>query len=128
MRAIAISRKYLAQRSTFCRHHWSWCTLGNFPPVTATETTVCDRWLGASCEAVGAKPAMRIIALLGLWLCLQGCSLENYAGPTAPISADLEAADDATCRSFGLALGTETYGKCRVQINEERKPAHDPAN
>ena len=73
-----------------------------FDPTHATETTVCDRCPGTSCEAVGAQPAMRIIALLGLWLCLQGCSLENYAGPTAPISADLDAADDAVCRSFGL--------------------------
>ena len=71
---------------------------------------------------------MRIIGLLGLWLCLPGCSLENYAGATAPISADLDAADDAACRSFGLTLGTETYNKCRLQMNEEKKPAHDPAN
>ena len=73
---------------------------------------------------------MRIIGLFGLLLCLQGCSLENHAGPTAPVSADLDAADDAACRSFGLTLGTQTYAKCRSQMNEERNPARaqEPTN
>jgi hypothetical protein len=71
---------------------------------------------------------MRIILLLGLLLCFEGCSLDTHTGPTAPMSANLDAADDAACRSFGLILGTETYTKCRLQMDEERKPAQEPAN
>jgi hypothetical protein len=73
---------------------------------------------------------MREIAKLGLLLLLGGCSFANQAAPLAPIAADLAdaAADDEKCRSFGLVVGTDTYTKCRLQMEQERKPAQAPAN
>ena len=32
----------------------------------------------------------------------------------------LGASDDVNCRDFGLVPGTETYAKCRAQMERER--------
>ena len=64
---------------------------------------------------------MRTITLLGLLLSLQGCSLNHDAAPSISITPELAASDDATCRSFGLDVGTDTYAKCRLQMEHERQ-------
>ena len=45
-----------------------------------------------------------------------GCSVDyEHLDPSA-----FGASDDANCREFGLFPGTETYAKCRAQMERER--------
>jgi hypothetical protein len=47
-----------------------------------------------------------------------GCSVgDEHLDPSG-----LGASDDVNCRDFGLVPGTETYAKCRAQMERERSP------
>lgn len=55
---------------------------------------------------------MKKVSLLVLCLALGGC--------LGPSEAELAAADDAKCRSFGSAPGTDAYTNCRVALDTQR--------
>ncbi len=63
------------------------------------------------------------------FLLLAGCYPNGQSGylafgPFAPTqhltSAQLAAADDATCKSYGAAFGTPDYIQCREHISDQR--------
>jgi hypothetical protein len=60
------------------------------------------------------------ICLLGLPLALTGCSTpEELAAQRAQIAA----ADDSECRSYGAEQGTPVYVQCRMLKDQQRAQA-----
>jgi hypothetical protein len=59
--------------------------------------------------------------LLGLPLTLSGClTAEELAAQRAEFKAQVAAADDSECRSYGAEQGTPVYVECRM-IKDERR-------
>ncbi len=57
---------------------------------------------------------MRIIFLCVI-IALAGCKHQT----PEQVAAQQDAADDATCKSFGLQFGTPAYADCRLRLREQ---------
>ena len=58
---------------------------------------------------------------------LAGCAQmrENLRRAEEREAAQLAAADDATCRSYGINFGTPQYAQCRMLVAQQRAQAAD---
>ena len=57
-----------------------------------------------------------------LALLLTGCATER-AHQAAVVPQNVDAQDDATCRSYGDMPGSDAYAKCRLQLTQGRQSA-----
>jgi hypothetical protein len=58
---------------------------------------------------------MRILFIFA-FIALAGC---KQSQTPEQLAAQQNAADDATCKSFGLQFGTQAYADCRLRLREQ---------
>ena len=61
-------------------------------------------------------------AFLAVTFLLSGCKTPEQR------IADQAAADDATCKSYGLQFGTQQYAECRMRLTDQRQAAQAAAD
>jgi hypothetical protein len=58
-----------------------------------------------------------------LVLLLTGCATQHERVHQAVVPQNVDAQDDATCRSYGDLPGGDAYVKCRLQLTQGRQSA-----
>lgn len=68
---------------------------------------------------------MRVLIAIWLGLSLSGCA--EYQAYQAQQAAQISAADDGQCRSYGAEPGSQAYIQCRMNIDNQRASARAAA-